>query len=133
MALAGMAAPPAVILVNHSDHLLWLGVRAVDLVLSTRHSGDRLTRTRRGIGPGRTAVIPLCVERSARRLDREEAKRRLGLPAESVVLLTVARGAKFRSMGAEEFPDPLVPLLRAHPEARLVAVGPGGRVDWSAG
>ena len=53
LACAGMAAPPPVIFVNHSDHLFWLGVRAVDLVLSTRLSGNALCSHGAGSRPSR--------------------------------------------------------------------------------
>ena len=131
LACAGMAAPPPVIFVNHSDHLFWLGVRAVDLVLSTRHSGNALCTGSARDRPEQTRSSALHRTGGAWSA-AGGSQRRLGLPPDSVVLLTVARALKFKPLGHEQFPDPLVPLLRAHPEVHLVAVGPGGKVDWSA-
>ena len=131
LALAGMKRRPPVILLNHADHLFWIGADLVDLVLSTRVSGDRLTGKRRGIPDHRRAVIPLCLEMPDLSLSRAEARRQLGIAEADVVILSVARGLKFKRVGEEEFPDPLVPLLQANPTARLLVLGPGGEVDWS--
>ena len=63
---------------------------------------------------------------------RTEAKRTLGLPQNSVILLTIARAVKFRPIGGLSFADMLLPVMRANPHVRLIAVGPSGSVDWSA-
>lgn len=131
LALAGMKRRPPVIFVNHADHLFWIGADFVDLVLSSRASGDRLTASRRGIPESRRALVPLCLELPDLSLSRAEARRQLGIGDEEVVILSVARALKFKRVGNEEYPDPLVPLLQANPSARLLVLGPGGKVDWS--
>lgn len=131
LALAGMENRPPVIIVNHADHLFWIGVDQVDLVLSSRMSGDRLTKDRRDIPDERRAVIPLCLEIPTRSISRAEARNRLGIKDDEIVILSVARALKFKRVGHEEFPDALVPLLQANPKVRMIAVGPGGHVDWS--
>lgn len=132
MALAGLQRPPRVILVNHADHLFWLGAGFADMVVNTRQSGRALSAARRGIPAWRNALLPLCVEPIERRLPRPEAKRGVGLPPDAVVLLTIARRIKFRPFAGIAFPDPLVPLLREDSRLHLVAVGAGKTVDWSA-
>jgi glycosyltransferase involved in cell wall biosynthesis len=131
LALAGMRRRPPTVLLNHSDHVLWLGAGSVDLVVSSRRSGLQLCNERRGIEKERNVLLPLCLEPLRRRFSRVEAKRALGLPDDSLVILTVARAVKFKTIGAATFADALVPVLRANPRLRLVAVGPGGAVDWS--
>jgi glycosyltransferase involved in cell wall biosynthesis len=131
LGLAGMRERPPIVLVNHSDHVFWLGAEFVDLVVSTRRSGLRLCAERRGIAEERNILLPLCLEPVKRRLCREEAKRALGLPDNSLVILSVARAVKFKTIGGESFADALVSVLRADSRLRLVAVGPGGAVDWS--
>lgn len=131
LALAGMKQRPRTILLNHADHLFWLGVDFIDQVVSTRRSGLALNIGRRRIAATRNLLLPLCLEPQVRSLSREEAKRQLGLPPDYVVLLTVARALKFRPVGDIGFADILVPVLRMNPNARLIAVGPGGTVDWS--
>jgi hypothetical protein len=131
LALSGMRCRPPVLLVNHADHLFWVGANFVDLVVSTRTSGDLLTRDRRGVPETRRAVIPLCLERPDVSMSRAEARRRLAISHDRVVILSVARALKFKRVGDEEFPDPIVPLLKANPRAQLLVLGPGGQVDWS--
>lgn len=132
LALAGLRNRPPVALVNHCDHLFWLGVGFSDAVVNTRLSGHALCASRRGVAPERNLLMPLCLDGAERRGSRAEARRALGLDEETIVLLTVARAAKFRPIGGVTFADALVPALRAHPEARVVAIGPGGAADWAA-
>lgn len=132
LALAGMRHRPRVILLNHADHLLWLGASVVDGVVNTRRSGLVLSGTRRRIPDARNLLMPLCLEPARRTMAVSEAKRALRLPDGSIVILTVARAAKFRAMGGQSFADALVPALKADDRLHLVAVGPGGTEDWSA-
>lgn len=132
LALAGLKDRPPVVLLNHSDHVFWLGATTADLVVSTRVSGRDLCITRRGVPPERNFLLPLCLEPVARSGSLAEARRALGIPEASVVLLTIARAVKYRPIGGQSFADALVPVLAAHPQAHLFAVGPGTTVDWSS-
>jgi hypothetical protein len=131
LALAGMGQRPPVVLVNHADHMFWLGVDFVDLVVSTRLSGHQFCVARRGVEANRNVLLPLCLDRATRQASRRSAKSALGLPADSIVLLTVARSLKFRAIDGLSFADDLLSVLRADKRLRLVAVGPGGVADWS--
>ncbi|WAJ27957.1 glycosyltransferase [Antarcticirhabdus aurantiaca] len=133
LALGGLERSPPTILLNHGDHLFWIGAESADVVASSRRSGHALSATRRGIAPERNLLLPLCLEAAPeRQLSRSEAKRRLGLPDDATVILSVARALKFRPIAGASFADAFVPVLREHPRAHLVAVGPGGTENWSA-
>ncbi|MDT8855511.1 hypothetical protein RNZ50_10895 [Paracoccaceae bacterium Fryx2] len=132
IALAGMRRRPPVIFLNHSDHLFWLGAGFSDLVVNTRVSGFRLSETRRGIDERRNALLPLCLEPVAPRGSRDLARKSLGLPSDSIVILTIARSVKFRPVGGQSYADALLPILRHDPRVWLVAVGPGRTVGWGA-
>ncbi len=132
IAIAGMKRRPPVALLNHADHLFWLGVSFVDQVISSRRSGFQLCIDRRGVAPERNTLLPLCLELPVRTRSRDEAKRQLGLQPDSIVILTIARALKFYAVEGTTFADTLVPVLRRNPNAHLIAVGPGGKVDWSA-
>lgn len=133
LALAGMGRHrPPVVFIDHADHMFWVGARFADLFVNTRLSGHRLAARRRGIPAERLHLMPLCLAPVARGESRDEAKRRIGLPGDAVVLLSVARGVKFRPLGPMQFPDPLVPLLRDSTNVHLLVVGADKHLDWSS-
>ena len=48
---------PEVLLVNHADHVFWLGVHVADRIVNLRTSGARLNVERRGIPEARNALL----------------------------------------------------------------------------
>ncbi|MBZ9743535.1 MULTISPECIES: glycosyl transferase family 1 [unclassified Mesorhizobium] len=121
---------PPVVLVNHADHAFWLGLSVCDLVASSRVSGERLVLERRGIPAERHAILPIQIDPPVRRHSRAQARQRLGLPAGGPLLVSVARGVKYRTMGGVSFADMHVEALLARPDAGLLVVGPGEPADW---
>lgn len=131
LALGGLSDRPPVIYVNHADHLFWVGVAAADSVVNTRQSGGDLCTSRRGIAVERNLNLPLCLEPIEVSRSKRASKEALGIPADSILLLSIARGVKYREFGAMSYADLMLPVLRKHPNARLVVIGPGDLVDWS--
>lgn len=121
---------PPVVLVNHADHAFWVGLSVCDLIASSRASGERLVVERRGIPAERHAILPIQIDAPMRRHGRAEARQRLGVPAGGPLLVSVARGVKYRTVGGVSFADMHVDTLLAHPDARLLVVGPGEPADW---
>jgi hypothetical protein len=117
---------PPILYLNHADHLFWLGVGIADLVVNLRHSGHVLSPERRGVPEGRNAFIPIALGERRRTMSRPEAKERLGLPADTVLLATVARAVKFeyRSGTGESYVDAVLPVVNEFDNVRLVLVGP---------
>ena len=104
-----------------------------DVVANLRASGQRLSQARRRIEPARNLLLPTIMEPIERKLSRPEAKRQLGLPPDSLVLFSIARPAKFRTINGVSFADAHVPVLKQHDKAMLVVVGAGEeREDWAA-
>lgn len=132
LAMAGMRNRPPVALLNHCDHLFWLGAEFADAVVNTRRSGHVLCETRRGIAPERNLLLPLCLEGIERKPGRTDLRHALGMTEEDVVILSIARAVKFRPIGGVGFADAIAPLLRTNPKARLLVIGPGGEADWTA-
>lgn len=121
---------PPVVLVNHADHAFWVGLSVCDLIASSRLSGERLVVERRGIPAERHAILPIQIDPPMRKHSRAEARQRLGLPADGPLLVSVARGVKYRTMGGVSFADMHVEALMARHDARLLVVGPGEPADW---
>jgi hypothetical protein len=132
IAFANQEQFPPILFVNHADHIFWLGTSISDVVLNLRESGMRLSQNRRGIEQARNVLLPTIIEPNYRVLSRQEAKRQLNLPENSVILLSIARGIKYKTMDGVSFADAHIPLLKQHDNAILLVVGPGNREDWSA-
>jgi hypothetical protein len=135
LALAGLnsrSARPPTMLLNHADHLFWVGLAVADLVLHLRASGARLSVERRGLTADRSTILPLPLGGARAAVERLDARRSLGYGDADVVALTIASAYKF---GASNGPG-LLSLVRQavdrHRELRVLAVGPGGRDDWRA-
>jgi len=131
MALAPDASPPTMF-VNHSDHGFWLGASVSHVVANLRESGRALSHSRRGIAAARNLVVPTIIDVPSRTQSREQAKRTLGVDPNQVLLISIARSAKYRTFGGINFAEHHVGLLQQHANAVLMVVGPGGEHDWQA-
>jgi len=121
---------PPIILVNHADHAFWIGMTVIDLIANLRNSGLELCRERRGIDTKRLFILPTPIDPVRRTLSRREAKIRLGLPANAVVILSVARAIKYNSKNGDAFPVVHVPLLKKYKECYLLVLGPEHNGVW---
>jgi hypothetical protein len=123
---------PPVVWVNHVDQGFWLGTAVADLVLNVRGSVLDLARRRRGIDATRLILVPTPLEALHRTAPVAEMKRRSGLSEDATVLLTVAHPYKYAPVAGADFVELVEPLLDAHPDAVLLAVGPSPDERWSA-
>lgn len=123
---------PPIIYVNGGDHWFWLGRSISDVVISLRESGKRLAMTRRGIEGIRNELLPTPMESLRRTCPRVEAKRRIGIDPEVIMLLCIAGAPKFRTIGGPNFVEVHVPVLLSCKNVVLVVIGPGKAEDWSA-
>jgi glycosyltransferase involved in cell wall biosynthesis len=125
----GVGLPP-VLLLNHADHLFWLGPSICHLVINLRDAAADISISRRGIEPQRNFLLPTIVDATTRSHARRDAKVSLGLDPDSILLLSVARRPKYRSLNGVSFADRHVKLLEKHPQTQLVVVGSGEPEDW---
>ncbi len=123
---------PPVFYLNHSDHMFWLGSSIAHVVGSMRQAALDIAEQRRGIARERSMLVPILVTPARRENSRAAAKAKLGLPAESIVIISVARAQKYRTIDGMSFADVHVPVLKQHPNATLFVVGGGDRPDWQA-
>jgi glycosyltransferase involved in cell wall biosynthesis len=132
IAFAQKEQSPPIIFLDHADHKFWLGVSISDLFVSLRETGMRLLHKRRGIEPEHSLLLPIIIEPTQRLLSRAEAKQKLGLPEDSILLLSVARAVKYKTIDGISFADAHTPLLKRNKKVFLLIVGPGYREDWVA-
>lgn len=132
IAFADAKKRPPVLLLNHADHLFWLGASIADVVLNMREAAQDLAISRRRVAPERNIVAPTVVSPPVRTRSREEAKRELGIAQDTVLLFSAARGMKYRTVNGVTFTAPHVDLLKKYPKAELLVLGAGERPDWKA-
>lgn len=128
--LRGTGSRPPTIVLNHADHLFWIGLRAADLVLHLRASGSRLSIARRGLPEERSAILPLPLPTAQPAADRDAARRRFGYSERDVVAVSIASGYKFGPAGGTGLLDLVRRAGDRRSSLRVLAVGPGGRPDW---
>jgi hypothetical protein len=124
----GLGCP--VLLVNHADHVFWVGTGVADRVVNLRRSGEQLTVDRRGVPPTRNAILVRPLALPPRERTRAAARRVLGLPEDRILLVTAAAGSKYEPVGGTGFLDLVEPVLDEHPDAYLVAAGPAPEGRW---
>ncbi|PIG92627.1 glycosyltransferase family 4 protein [Gloeocapsopsis sp. IPPAS B-1203] len=133
IAFANKAQCPPIIYTNHGDHWFWVGVAVSDAVANLRESGMFLSQARRGIAANRNLLLPTILEPVCRELSQKEAKQRLGINENSVMLLSIARAVKYKSIDSVSFADAHVDLLKRYEQAILIVIGAGDcNEDWSA-
>jgi hypothetical protein len=133
----GVPGGPPVLLLNHLSQRFWVGGSVADLVLNLRDSAYEWSQAYRGIT--RNVILPIPVSpragtgaKPATNETRQGARRALGLPPEATVLLTVGNGYKYRPLPGLDFLDAASAILRACPQAYLLAVGPREDARWTA-
>lgn len=131
IAFANKENSPPVVLLDHADHLFWLGEGISDVVVSLRESGMRLVQERRHIEPQRNVLLPIILEPIQRLLSRAQAKQQLGISEDNILLLSIARAIKYKTIDGISFADAHVPLLKKYQQAILIVIGPGNCEDWS--
>ncbi|MEA5503144.1 glycosyltransferase [Halotia wernerae UHCC 0503] len=132
IAFANKEQSPPVVLLDHADHVFWVGAGISDVVANLRESGMHLAQKRRGIEAERNVLLPTILEPIHRLLNRTEAKQKLGLAEDSVVLLSIARALKYKTISGISYADAHVQLLKKYEKATLLVVGAGNREDWAA-
>ncbi len=130
----GVAGGPPVLLVNHADHSFWVGCSVAELVLDIRDSGHFLTRQARGVE--RAALLPLPLEEIGVGANsgpqKQQARKKLGIPEGATLLLTVGSAVKFRPVPGLNFVQTAQEIVAECEGTYLIAVGPKDEGDWKA-
>jgi len=122
VAFATAGGPPIAVM-NHADHVFWLGVSVADLVVEYRDFGAELSRERRETRLSLTFPLPLDIEGSTP--TREEARDRLGIPESEIMLLTMGAPAKYMPTRRHRFFKAAAKVLEQRGNARLYVIGVG--------
>jgi hypothetical protein len=133
VAFGGDYSGAPVVMVNHADHLFWLGTGNISTIAQLRRTGADATDLARGFHRPSFMPLPIPMEVVTRRCDRRAAKEALGLDPSRVVALTLARPTKYaRSDFHPGFLEVVEPVF-AESDAMLLAVGPSmDDPEWAA-
>ncbi|KQV77997.1 hypothetical protein ASC64_04105 [Nocardioides sp. Root122] len=122
---------PEVLLVNHADHVFWVGVAAADRIVNLRQSGARLNVERRGVPEARNAFVVRPLQLREREHPRRQARAALGIAEDAVVVASAADTYKYAAAGGATLLDILLPAIRGVPGAELHVAGPAPDGAWS--
>lgn len=120
LAFATHGGPPVAIL-NHADHMFWLGASVADLCIDLRSITNAYSISRRYIP--NTIVLPIPLPAPVKCLDRKSARKELGIDADELMLLTVARSLKFRPCGGQDFLATVETVLNENRNIHLYVIG----------
>ncbi|MGZ8941325.1 MAG: glycosyltransferase family 4 protein [Methylobacter sp.] len=112
---------PPVAMVNHADHLFWLGSSVADIVINLRTAGSKHSAERRFIE--HNTVIPIPVAEPLEQMARKQARQLLGIAEDQCMLLSIGRKEKYRPCGAYDFVATANKILDLQASAHLYVVG----------
>ena len=126
----GIDKGPPVIILNHADHVFWLGSSIADMVASIRPSAELLTLTRRGSKRSMLLPIPLALPKI--NISKDDAKKQLGIDTKQKVLLSIANPYKYVSSGDYDFIQMLRRIDKKHKNVVSLVVGPQDVNQWQS-
>lgn len=132
VALSQWRERPLILMMNHADHLFWLGASVADHYISFRSTGHDISQQRRGITAEMCSVIPIPIEQVEPKLTKKECKAQLGITEDDVVCVTMGFSYKFQPADrCTHFVDAILPIFEQHKNVHLVAIGPTREGKWS--
>jgi len=124
VAFASKQCPPVAVL-NHADHVFWLGSSIADTVVNIRASGKRLAEKRRYAA--QSFVLPIPLDSGPLTVTRGEARQHLNILDGQVMLLSIGSAYKYTPSDTHNFYKTAVKILNQNPAAHLYLIG----VEWS--
>jgi glycosyltransferase involved in cell wall biosynthesis len=120
VAFAVGGGPPVAVL-NHADHIFWLGSTVADSVINLREIGRDLSERRRFTR--RNVVLPIPLEEPPSRFPRTEVRRLLGIPDDQVVLLSTGTPYKYIPSDGKNFFETASKILDRNTTAHIYLLG----------
>ena len=113
-----------VIVFNHAGHLFWLGRNVADFVIDIEKNQNNITKQLRGVT--KSAVINMPVSANQSQILPAKTKtlrKKLSIPQESIVLLTMASDFKYEPTLEFDFPRSIERILEQAPTAIFIGIG----------
>lgn len=132
LALATDCDSVKTLFVNHADHTFWIGASVAHSVVHLRQQSAQFLKSRRGLDPAQSLLLPIPLTYTPLKITRTEAKRALGYKSDVIILLTIATPFKYSAPYQIGFLDLVIPVLDKLPQAVLVAVGPEPQGSWKS-
>jgi glycosyltransferase involved in cell wall biosynthesis len=110
---------PAVSVVNHADHIFWLGSTIADVVVNQRPISAALGPRRRVRGQ---FLLPIPLQDRSP-IARDAARDQLRIPREQLMLLSVGRASKYTRSETHDFLRTARRILGQNPQAHLHVIG----------
>lgn len=120
IALTAQDCPPTAVM-NHADHVFWLGSSVADVVVNIRQSGLNLSKTRRL--SRHNCLLPIPLSAASETLTKEEARRKLGIPNDQFMLLSIGSAYKYQATETHDFFRSSARILSNYPKANLYIIG----------
>ncbi len=121
VAFAESASIPPVGILNHADHVFWLGSSVADTMIHFRESGKNLAENRRFGKHHNLLPLPLASEKTE--MNRIKARRELKIPYEQISLLSIGTPYKYIPTETHNFFETGIKILNQNPEAHLYLIG----------
>lgn len=121
VAFAGQECPPVAVL-NHADHVFWLGSSVADIVINLRTAGSEHTASRTRF-VARNTVIPIPLAEPAKHGSAQRCPTNVGNPKNQIMLLSIGRAEKYRPSGSYDFVTTAGKILDRQPDTHLYVVG----------
>jgi len=122
--------PRPVMFFNHADHVFTLGMDAARVIADYRFIGQDVSLRHRAKRP-RKAMIPIpLIDDPAFPADKADARRKLGLPADALIALTIGQAHKFSPAFGYSFPEAVTAICRGNPRIIVVAIGDPESQPW---
>jgi glycosyl transferase family 1 len=131
LALAAWDSRPPVLLVNHADHVFWVGAPIADQIVCLRASGARLAVARRAAVPEAISTLAIPVPPPSIEPGKAEARARLSLDPHAVVAVSVGSPYKFQPIDELSFSSMSVRVAATAPMFQLLVAGPKPVGRWA--
>lgn len=115
------ATSPPVGLMNHADHVFWLGGSVADVVINLRRFGELLSKERRKVRA--SLILPIPINQNRSNIDRLQARKELGIKDGEVVIVSIGSEYKYLPGKTKDFFVTAKKILDLNSDAKLFVVG----------